>query len=105
MLCLRVPKVEGLEARVGRRGHIRVRGGLPVTPSASNLPSAAVPEPTGQDKEAEDDSISIGIQALELRVRNVYTGKSLNSSLLISFSTSCVTHSAMSGCVCPGAPF
>ena len=75
------PKVEGLEARVGRRGHIKVRGGLPVTPSAASPPSAPVLEPTGQDKEAEDESISIGIQALELRVRNVYTGGSLISSL------------------------
>ena len=75
--------MEGLEARVGRRGHIRVRGGLPVTPSVPPLSSAAVPEPTGQDKDGEDDSISIGIQALELRVRNVYTGKSPNSSLIV----------------------
>lgn len=44
---------------------------------------AAGPEPTGQDKEGEDDSISIGVQALELRVRNVYTGWSLTSSLLV----------------------
>ncbi|KAL3160063.1 hypothetical protein ABBQ38_009778 [Trebouxia sp. C0009 RCD-2024] len=66
-------QVEGLEARVGRRGHIKVRGGLPVAPSAAPLPSASVAE-LSQDKEAEDDSISIDVQALELRVRNVYTG-------------------------------
>lgn len=75
-LCSVCPKVEGLEARVGRRGHIKVRGGLPVTPSAPPLPSALVADPTGQGKEAEEDGISVGIQALELRVRNVYTGKS-----------------------------
>lgn len=66
-------KVEGLEARVGRKGHIKVRGGLPVTPSAAPLPSVA--EPSGRDKEAEDDSISIDVKALEVRVRNVYTGQ------------------------------
>lgn len=82
------PKVEGLEARVGRRGHIKVRGGLPVTPCSPPLPSAAVLETTGQDKEGEDESISIGIQALELRVRNVYTGGSTTSSLLLSHFTS-----------------
>ena len=69
-------KVEGLEARVGRRGHIKVRGGLPVTPSATPQPSAPLAEPSSQDKEADDDSISISIHSLELRVRNVYTGGS-----------------------------
>ena len=67
-------KVEGLEARVGRRGHIKVRGGLPVTPSTLPLPSVPVPEPNSQGKEAEEDAINISVQALELRVRNVYTG-------------------------------
>lgn len=51
-----------------------MRGGLPVAPSAATLPSAFVAE-LSQDKEAEDDSISIDVQALELRVRNVYTGQ------------------------------
>ena len=69
---------------MGRRGHIKVRGGLPVTPSSPPLPSATVLETTGQDKEGEDESISIGIQALELRVRNVYTGALPISSLLLS---------------------
>lgn len=74
-VCVCVSKVEGVEARVGRRGHIKVRGGLPVTPTAHPLPSASVTDPMGQGKEAEEDGISVGIQALELRVRNVYTGK------------------------------
>ena len=81
-----------------------MRGGLPVTPSASPLPSAAVPEPTAQDKEAEDDSISIGIQALELRVRNVYTGRPLNC-LLVSPSASSALYATMTGCVHRCAPF
>lgn len=59
---------------MGRRGHIKVRGGLPVAPSTAPLPSVHVAE-LSQDKEAEDDSISIDVQALELRVRNVYTGQ------------------------------
>lgn len=72
--CLDVLQVEGLEARVGRRGHIKVRGGLPVAPSSPSLPSVPVPEPSSQGKEAEEDGININVQALELRVRNVYTG-------------------------------
>lgn len=90
-----------MEARVGRRGHIKVRGGLPVTPSAPPLPSASVADPTGQGKEAAEDGISVGIQALELRVRDVYTGKSthqLNS--LAKFLMLCATELG-SGCQFP----
>lgn len=69
-------QVEGLEARVGRRGHIKVRGGLPVTPSSTSASSVAPPvEPSGTDRGAVPEGINVAVQGLELRVRNVYTGQ------------------------------
>ncbi|KAL0030394.1 hypothetical protein WJX79_000988 [Trebouxia sp. C0005] len=68
-------QVEGLEARVGRRGHIKVRGGLPVTPSSTSVsPAGPAVEPSGTDRGAVPEGINVAVQGLELRVRNVYTG-------------------------------
>ena len=88
--CLKLLQVEGLEARVGRRGHIKVRGGLPMTPpSPTSQPPAFTPDPVGADKGATEDGINIAVQGLELRVRNVYTGRwfdflQLSSNLISS---------------------
>ncbi len=71
-------QVEGLEARVGRRGHIKVRGGLPVTPSSTSASPVAPPvEPSGTDRGAVSEGINVAVQGLELRVRNVYTGQQI----------------------------
>jgi hypothetical protein len=75
-------QVEGLEARVGRRGHIKVRGGLPVTPSSSSASPVAPPvEPSGTDSSAVLEGINVAVQGLELRVRNVYTGQQILVSI------------------------
>ncbi len=64
---------------MGRRGHIKVRGGLPVTPvTPAVTPSASSPNPNSPDKGATPDGITIAVQGLELRVRNVYTGLQLH---------------------------
>jgi len=71
-----------LDAHVGRRGRIRVKGYLPLTAPA---PVPALPPPSGEagaaaakgGKDAPPaGSGCIGVEAhgLELRVRNVYTG-------------------------------
>ena len=56
---------------MGRRGHIRVKGALPVTPSALTSSSHT---PTDSGSQEAEDQITISAQGLELRVRNVYTG-------------------------------
>lgn len=66
-------QVEGLEARVGRRGHIKVRGGLPVTPSATS-PTPLPPSTDPASQDVTPDGITVAVQGLELRVRNIYTG-------------------------------
>ena len=61
---------------MGRRGHIKVRGGLPVAPSSTSASSVAPPvEPSGTDRGAVPEGINVAVQGLELRVRNVYTGQ------------------------------
>lgn len=73
-------QVEALDAHVGRRGRIRVKGHLPLT---APMPALALPAPEAEPaaasaKPGKDGALpaGIGIEAhgLELRVRNVYTG-------------------------------
>lgn len=66
----RVLRARGIEARSGRSGHIRLSGALPLRPMpppppASDGGAAEVPLPEGLLAEAS---------ALELRVRNAYSG-------------------------------
>jgi hypothetical protein len=71
-------QVESFEARVGRRGHIRVKGGLPIStdpkPSPTSTPMSEGME-APMPREAPGTAIGVELQGLELRVRNVYTGK------------------------------
>lgn len=76
-------QIEGLEAHVGRRGRIRVKGGLPLT--AHNSPAAEAllaPATAPQDGEAKHGgkepargALLVDVHGLEMRIRNVYTGK------------------------------
>ncbi|CAL8466123.1 g5659 [Coccomyxa elongata] len=72
-------KIEGLEAHVGRRGRIRVKGGLPLTADGGIPPDAAAVQTAGSDAAktaaAKDPSaLIVDVHGLELRLRNVYTG-------------------------------
>ena len=53
-------QVDHLEGRVGRRGHIKVCGGLPLKARAGSR--------------VEGEGLRVDLQALELRVRNAYAG-------------------------------
>ena len=72
-------QIEGLEAHVGRRGRIRVKGGLPLTADAAPKPDGVAV--AGADavkgvggKESSAGALIVDIHGLELRLRNVYTG-------------------------------
>lgn len=81
----RAEQVDSFEARVGKKGHIRMKGSLPV---AATLPSAGpvVPVKTEAPEKPADapaqarlparagSLIGIELEGLDLRVRNVYTG-------------------------------
>ena len=72
-------QIEGLEAHVGRRGRIRVKGGLPLTADGGTPPDAAALQAAGSDAAkaaaAKDPSaLIVDVHGLELRLRNVYTG-------------------------------
>jgi hypothetical protein len=80
--CLRV---EALEARVGRRGYIGVRGALPTAPLPRHRPAdrqIAAPDRQAAAAERQADrgaeraayGIGVDIQGLELRARNAYQG-------------------------------
>lgn len=60
--------VDALEARCGRRGHIRARGSLPVYGAGSRSSSAGSQQPPPLRLSAE-------ASGLELRVRNLYSGQ------------------------------
>ena len=55
-------QVETLEAKAGRKGHIKLKGSLPVGPEA------------GQEASGHHAGLHLDVQALELRSRNLYTG-------------------------------
>ena len=62
-------EVETVDARVGRKGHIRVRGILPVYQS-KQVPHGAAPVLA-----AMQHRLTLDVKDLELRVRNIYTGQ------------------------------
>ena len=83
-------QIEGLEAHVGRRGRIRVKGGLPLTADSSPAALAAQlfaaasqdGEAKAAGKEAPPAELLVDVHGLEMRVRNVYTGANTVISLI-----------------------
>ncbi|KAK9804274.1 hypothetical protein WJX72_004315 [[Myrmecia] bisecta] len=73
-----VLKVEWLEARVGRRGHIRVKGSLPLRPPPSQMADS-------RSADAIASGMSLEVAGLEMRMRNLYTGH-IDASLHVSRS-------------------
>ena len=83
-------QIEGLEAHVGRRGRIRVKGGLPLMADSSTaaavaqLSAAAAQDGEGKaaGMELARAALLVDVQGLEMRVRNVYTGVLLSCNEL-----------------------
>lgn len=68
-------EVETVDVKVGRKGHLRVRGVLPVYQTkqsnrTSNNNRSPTPVPA-----AMQHRITVDVQGLEVRVRNIYTGQ------------------------------
>jgi hypothetical protein len=61
--------VDALDARVGRRGHIRARGALPLQQPRAPGRGAA------HALAAVQHRLTVDVQGLELRARNLYTGQ------------------------------
>ena len=59
-----------MEAKVGRRGFIRVKGDLPLAPSRTLRASM----PAERRRASPWNAIVMDIHDLELRLRNIYTG-------------------------------
>ncbi len=67
-----------MTARVGKRGHVHFRGTMPMQPEQSQGHTAgdAAPEEDSEaQRQAEDHTLALDLQGLEVRVRNVYTGE------------------------------
>ena len=68
---------------MGRRGRIRVKGGLPLTADSSPAAAAAQlsaaaaldGEAKAPGKEPAPAALLVDVHGLEMRVRNVYTGR------------------------------
>jgi hypothetical protein len=63
-------EVETVDARVGRKGHLKIRGALPVYQSKQPQARGAAPVIA-----AMQHRLTVDVQGLELRVRNLYTGQ------------------------------
>ena len=76
---------------MGRRGRIRIKGGLPLT--ADSSPAAAVAqlsavaaqdgEAKAAGKELAPAALLVDVHGLEMRVRNVYTGGAFDTTLIV----------------------
>lgn len=62
-------EVGGVEARLGRKGHVRTRGTLPIYHPDSNARGAAPVLAAMQHR------LTVDVQGLELRARNTYAGQ------------------------------
>ena len=96
---------------MGRRGRIRVKGGLPLTVDSSpaevaaQLSAAAVQdgETKAAGKESAPAALLVDVQGLEMRVRNVYTGAVLVPSPTSIYASPvvCCHRGGMVTCVVP----
>ena len=66
--------VEALEARCGRRGHIRARGSLPVYGRGRGAPLLATLQQQAQHHVASH-RLTVEATGMELRLRNMYSGQ------------------------------
>ena len=62
-------QVKGFDAKVGKQGHIRVQGTLPVTALSVKM------APTADAIVAPVDSITMDIKFLKLRMPDLYSGE------------------------------
>ena len=63
---------------MGRRGRIRVRGGLPLTATDAQTAETAAAAAAGAGADvtrAKDAALIMDVHGLEMRMRNVYTGE------------------------------
>jgi hypothetical protein len=74
--------VAGLEARVGPKGALALRGSLPLTHSSCSSSSSGQP---GDQEQQPAEGLAAGIAGIELRLRNMYSG-SLDASLQVAGS-------------------
>lgn len=75
-------RVEHLDARVGRRGFIKLRGQLPLQPPIRRQLQPASP---ASEAPVTPPSIHLDVSNLEVRARNLYTGY-LDASVLVERS-------------------
>ena len=73
---------------MGRRGRIRVKGGLPLTADVAVKPDTIPGQAVGADaakgsggKDPSAGALIVDVHGLELRLRNVYTGTQSQTSL------------------------
>ena len=67
-------RIEGLDAKVGKRGRIHVGGALPVHASKRRLMPPPVATPDDGKRAGAASGITMDVNGLELRARNVYSG-------------------------------
>lgn len=61
-------QVAAFDAKVGKKGHIKARGSLPLTASVAEVATSA------DDIPAPADSITMDIKYLKLRLHQLYSG-------------------------------
>jgi autotransporter translocation and assembly factor TamB len=71
----------GLEARVGPKGALALRGSLPLTHASSSSSNGQA----GDQEQPPAEGLAAGIAGIELRLRNMYSG-SLDASLQVAGS-------------------
>ena len=76
-------QVDALEARAGKKGHIRLRGTLPLNPAGAapahttgpaDAPAASADPAAAKHAGPAPQGLHLDVQGLELRARNLYTG-------------------------------